>query len=44
MVTEKDLEKLRSLQEIIFEKINLEKSIQEIPKASGDLRGTSYKA
>jgi len=35
MVTEKDLEKLRSLQEIIFEKINLEKSIQEIPKLLG---------
>jgi uncharacterized protein len=31
MVTEKDLEKLRLLQEIIYEKINLEKSIQEIP-------------
>jgi len=32
MVTEKDLERLRSLQEIICEKLNLEKSIQEIPK------------
>jgi len=32
MVTEKDLEKLRALQEIIYEKINLEKSIQEAPK------------
>ncbi|MDR0302388.1 MAG: C4-type zinc ribbon domain-containing protein [Treponema sp.] len=35
MVTEKDLEKLRSLQDIIYEKINLEKSIQEIPKLLG---------
>jgi predicted nucleic acid-binding Zn-ribbon protein len=32
MVTENDLEKLRSLQEIICEKISLERSIQEIPK------------
>jgi predicted nucleic acid-binding Zn-ribbon protein len=32
MVTENDLDKLRSLQEIIYEKIGLEKSIQEIPK------------
>jgi len=32
MVTENDLNKLRSLQEIIYEKIGLEKSIQEIPK------------
>jgi len=35
MVTETDLDKLRSLQEIIFEKIGLEKSIQEIPKLLG---------
>ncbi|MDR0323938.1 MAG: C4-type zinc ribbon domain-containing protein [Treponema sp.] len=35
MVTENDLEKLRSLQEIIYEKIGLEKSIQEIPKLLG---------
>jgi len=34
MVTE-DFDKLRSLQEIIFEKIGLEKSIQEIPKLLG---------
>jgi|TergutMp193P3_1026864.scaffolds.fasta_scaffold34277_2 predicted nucleic acid-binding Zn-ribbon protein len=34
-VTEADLDKLRSLQEIIFEKIGLEKSIQEIPKLLG---------
>jgi predicted nucleic acid-binding Zn-ribbon protein len=32
MVTENDLDKLRSLQEIIYEKISMEKSIQEIPK------------
>ena len=32
MVTDSDLDKLRSLQEIIFEKIGLEKNIQEIPK------------
>jgi predicted nucleic acid-binding Zn-ribbon protein len=32
MVNENDLDKLRSLQDIICEKINLEKSIQEIPK------------
>jgi len=32
MVTESDLDKLRSLQEIIYEKIGLEKSIHEIPK------------
>jgi len=32
MVTENDLDKLRSLQEIIYEKIGLEKNIQEIPK------------
>jgi len=32
MVTENDLIKLRSLQEIVYEKIGLEKSIQEIPK------------
>jgi len=32
MVTESDLDKLRSLQEIIYEKIGLEKNIQEIPK------------
>ena len=32
MVTENELDKLRSLQEIIYEKIGLEKSIQEIPK------------
>jgi predicted nucleic acid-binding Zn-ribbon protein len=31
-VTETDLDKLRSLQDIIYEKIGLEKSIQEIPK------------
>jgi predicted nucleic acid-binding Zn-ribbon protein len=35
MVTENDLDKLRSLQEIIYEKIGLEKSIQEIPKLQG---------
>jgi len=35
MVTETDLDKLRSLQDIIFEKIGLEKSIQEIPKLMG---------
>jgi predicted nucleic acid-binding Zn-ribbon protein len=32
MVTDSDLDKLRSLQEIIYEKIGLEKSIHEIPK------------
>ncbi|MDR1838543.1 MAG: C4-type zinc ribbon domain-containing protein [Treponema sp.] len=32
MVTSNDLDKLRSLQEIIYEKIGLEKNIQEIPK------------
>ncbi|MCL2242884.1 MAG: C4-type zinc ribbon domain-containing protein [Treponema sp.] len=32
MVTENDLNKLRTLQEIIYEKIGLEKNIQEIPK------------
>jgi predicted nucleic acid-binding Zn-ribbon protein len=35
MVTENDLEKLRTLQEIIYEKIGLERSIQEIPKLLG---------
>ncbi|MCL2800852.1 MAG: C4-type zinc ribbon domain-containing protein [Treponema sp.] len=35
MVTENDLDKLRSLQDIIYEKIGLEKSIQEIPKLLG---------
>lgn len=35
MVTNNDLNKLRSLQEIIYEKIGLEKSIQEIPKLLG---------
>jgi predicted nucleic acid-binding Zn-ribbon protein len=35
MVTENDLDKLRSLQEIIYERIGLEKSIQEIPKLLG---------
>jgi predicted nucleic acid-binding Zn-ribbon protein len=35
MVTSNDLDKLRSLQEIIYEKIGLEKSIQEIPKLLG---------
>jgi len=35
MVTETDLDKLRSLQDIIFEKIGLEKNIQEIPKLLG---------
>ena len=35
MVTENDLDKLRSLQDIICEKIGLEKSIQEIPKLLG---------
>jgi len=35
MVTDNDLDKLRSLQEIIYEKIGLEKSIQEIPKLLG---------
>jgi predicted nucleic acid-binding Zn-ribbon protein len=32
MVTDENLDKLRSLQEIIYEKIGLEKTIQEIPK------------
>lgn len=32
MVTENELDKLRSLQEIIYEKIGLEKTIQELPK------------
>jgi len=35
MVTENDLEKLRTLQEIIYDKLGLEKSIQEIPKLLG---------
>jgi predicted nucleic acid-binding Zn-ribbon protein len=35
MVTSNDLDKLRSLQEIIKEKIGLEKSIQDIPKLLG---------
>jgi predicted nucleic acid-binding Zn-ribbon protein len=35
MVTDNDLDKLRSLQEIIYEKIGLEKTIQEIPKLLG---------
>jgi len=35
MVTENELDKLRSLQEIIYEKIGLEKNIQEIPKLLG---------
>jgi len=35
MVTESDLNKLRTLQEIIYEKIGLERSIQEIPKLLG---------
>ncbi|MDR2964464.1 MAG: C4-type zinc ribbon domain-containing protein [Treponema sp.] len=35
MVTEQDLDKLRTLQEIVYEKIGLEKSIQEIPKLLG---------
>jgi len=35
MVTDNDLNKLRSLQEIIYEKIGLEKSIHEIPKLLG---------
>jgi len=35
MVTENDLDKLRSLQEIVYEKIELEKNIQEIPKLLG---------
>ncbi|MCL2271604.1 MAG: C4-type zinc ribbon domain-containing protein [Treponema sp.] len=35
MVTENDLNKLRSLQDIIYEKIGLEKEIQEIPKLLG---------
>ena len=35
MVTENDLEKLRTLQEIIYEKLGLEKNIQEIPKLLG---------
>jgi predicted nucleic acid-binding Zn-ribbon protein len=35
MVTENDLDKLRSLQEIVYEKIGLEKNIQEIPKLLG---------
>jgi len=35
MVTENDLDKLRSLQEIIYEKIGLEKIIKELPKLLG---------
>jgi len=35
MVTENDLDKLRALQEIIYEKIGLEKNIQELPKLLG---------
>jgi len=35
MVTENDLEKLRTLQAIIYEKHGLEKNIQEIPKLLG---------
>jgi predicted nucleic acid-binding Zn-ribbon protein len=35
MVTDNELDKLRSLQDIIYEKIGLEKSIQEIPKLLG---------
>ena len=35
MVTDNDLEKLRTLQDIIYEKIGLEKSILEIPKLLG---------
>jgi len=35
MVTDNELDKLRTLQEIIYEKIGLEKSIQEIPKLLG---------
>jgi len=35
MVTENDLKKLQTLQEIIYEKLGLEKSIQEIPKLLG---------
>jgi len=35
MVTENDLDKLRSLQEIIYEKIGLEKNIQELPRLLG---------
>jgi len=35
MVTENDLDKLRSLQEIIYEKIGLEKNILELPKLLG---------
>jgi len=35
MVTDNDLDKLRNLQEIIYEKIGLEKSILEIPKLLG---------
>lgn len=35
MVTEHDLDKLRTLQEIIYEKIGLEKAIHEIPKLLG---------
>jgi predicted nucleic acid-binding Zn-ribbon protein len=35
MVTDNELDKLRSLQEIIYEKIGLEKNIQEIPKLLG---------
>jgi hypothetical protein len=34
-ITEEDLNKLRKLQEIIYEKIGLEQSIQEIPKLLG---------
>jgi len=35
MVTENDLDKLRKLQDIIHEKLGLEKNIQEIPKLLG---------
>jgi predicted nucleic acid-binding Zn-ribbon protein len=35
MITGNDLDKLRSLQEIIYEKIGLEKDIKEIPKLLG---------
>ena len=37
MITENDLDKLRTLQDILTEKIRLEHDIQEIPKQLGAL-------
>ena len=37
MVTENDLNRLRSLQDILSDKIRLEQERQEIPKQLGDL-------